>query len=111
MFLRYTLNRNVLLTALCVSMGLCASATASEALNRPIEQQQSISFGTTETVLKIGQNSFTEQQVREHLRGNGFDNVKRILLDDNGIWRALVDHEGHDYLISVDYSGKIVVEN
>ncbi len=60
---------------------------------------------------KSGKNSFTSSQVKNHLMQNGFKDIKRLRLDDKGIWRALVEFEKRHVLISVDYSGAIHVQD
>ncbi|AQX19838.1 hypothetical protein [Bartonella sp. WD16.2] len=62
-------------------------------------------------VSKAGQNSFTASQIRNHLMKNGFQNIKRLYLDDKGIWRALVEFKNCNFLISIDYSGVVSVQS
>ncbi|ATO57397.1 hypothetical protein [Bartonella sp. 1-1C] len=60
---------------------------------------------------KVGKNSFTASQIRNHLTENGFKNIKRLRLDDKGIWRALAEFKNCYFLISIDYSGTISIQN
>ncbi|EJF90304.1 hypothetical protein [Bartonella tamiae] len=62
------------------------------------------------TMMKIGHNSFTKEQIEKRLRDHGFNHIKHLLLDPDGIWRALISHNGHNYKVSIDYSGDIFVE-
>ncbi|ENN91780.1 hypothetical protein [Bartonella schoenbuchensis] len=62
-------------------------------------------------VTKAGQNSFTASQIRNRLIKNGFQNIKQLYLDDKGIWRALVEFKNCNFLISIDYSGVVSVQN
>ncbi|OPB31694.1 hypothetical protein [Bartonella sp. AR 15-3] len=60
---------------------------------------------------KVGKNSFTASQIKNHLIENGFKNIKRLRLDDKGIWRALVKFKNCYFFISIDYSGEINIQN
>ncbi len=42
---------------------------------------------------------------------NGFTNIKRLRLDDKGIWRALVEFKKSHFFMSVDYSGTVSIQN
>ncbi|WP_455474801.1 hypothetical protein [Bartonella sp. B30(2025)] len=66
---------------------------------------------TTQDISKPGKNSFTVSQIKNYLKQNGFSNIKRLRLDDKGIWRALVEFKKCHFLISVDYSGAIHIQN
>nr|CBI79278.1 conserved hypothetical protein [Bartonella sp. AR 15-3] len=59
----------------------------------------------------MGKNSFTASQIKNHLIENGFKNIKRLRLDDKGIWRALVKFKNCYFFISIDYSGEINIQN
>ncbi|MCZ2328256.1 hypothetical protein [Bartonella sp. F02] len=64
-----------------------------------------------QSVTKAGKNSFTASQIKNYLMKNGFTNIKRLHLDDKGIWRALVKFKKCHFFISVDYSGAINIQN
>ncbi|WP_317993262.1 hypothetical protein [Bartonella gliris] len=68
-------------------------------------------YTTTKDIAKSGQNSFTASQVKNCLMQNGFRNIKRLRLDDKGIWRALVEFKKCHFFISVDYSGTVSIQN
>ncbi|EJF85984.1 hypothetical protein [Candidatus Bartonella washoeensis] len=68
-------------------------------------------YVSTQDIAKPGQNSFTTSQIKNCLMQNGFRNIKRLRLDDKGIWRTLVEFEKCHFLISVDYSGAVSIQN
>ncbi|MBB4076404.1 hypothetical protein GGR08_000701 [Bartonella fuyuanensis] len=71
---------------------------------------QTFTYTSPKGIAKIGQNSFTASQVKNCLMQNGFENIKRLRLDDKGIWRALVEFKKSLFLISVDYSGIVNIQ-
>ncbi len=91
----------------CVS--LIVSISISEVFHLPY--CQTFIYSSTQSVTKIGQNSFTASQVKNCLMQNGFENIKRLRLDDKGIWRALVKFKKSHFFVSVDYSGTISIQN
>ncbi|QEE09303.1 hypothetical protein D1093_06660 [Bartonella kosoyi] len=91
----------------CVS--LIVTTSISEVFHLPY--CQTFTYSTTQNVTKIGQNSFTASQVKNCLMQNGFENIKRLRLDDKGIWRALVKFKKSHFFVSVDYSGTISIQN
>ncbi len=91
----------------CVS--LIVTTSISGVLNFPY--CQGLNYTSTKDITKIGQNSFTASQVKNCLMQNGFENIKRLRLDDKGIWRALVKFKRSHFLVSVDYSGTVSIQN
>ena len=55
-----------------------------------------------------GANSFTEGQVVDRLRAQGFSNIGTLLKDENGVWRGEADKGGRQVKVGVDYQGNIV---
>lgn len=90
----------------CVS--LIVTTSISEVFHLPY--CQTFTYNSTQNVAKIGQNSFTATQVKNCLMQNGFENLKRLRLDDKGIWRALVKFNKSHFFVSVDYSGTISIQ-
>ncbi len=72
---------------------------------------RAFTYSSTQNITKIGQNSFTASQVKNCLMQNGFENIKRLRLDDKGIWRALVKFKKSHFLVSVDYAGTVSIQN
>ncbi|ACS51334.1 MULTISPECIES: hypothetical protein [Bartonella] len=91
----------------CVS--LTVTTSISEVFHLPY--CQAFTYSSTQNVTKIGQNSFTASQVKNCLMQNGFENIKRLRLDDKGIWRALVKFKKSHFFVSVDYSGTVSIQN
>ncbi|WP_208432017.1 hypothetical protein, partial [Bartonella bovis] len=72
---------------------------------------QNTKYALTQDITKPGQNSFTASQIKNFLMRNGFRDIKRLRLDDKGIWRALVKFRECHFFISVDYSGAVSIHN
>ncbi|WP_330167590.1 hypothetical protein [Bartonella grahamii] len=96
-----------LIMIVCVS--LIVTTSISEVFHLPY--CQTFTYSSTQNVTKIGQNSFTASQVKNCLMQNGFENIKRLRLDDTGIWRALVKFKKSHFFVSVDYSGTVSIQN
>ncbi|WP_019223335.1 hypothetical protein [Bartonella rattaustraliani] len=85
-------------------------ASTSEFFQPPSYCQAS-AYSFTKDISKPGQNSFTAAQIKNCLMQNGFTNIKRLRLDDKGIWRALVEFKKSHFFMSVDYSGTVSIQN
>ncbi|CBI76448.1 conserved protein of unknown function [Bartonella clarridgeiae 73] len=92
----------------CISPIVIAAVPIEVHYDPYCQTSKYISFQKT---TKAGKNSFTASQIRNRLMENGFKNIKRLRLDDKGIWRALVEFKKRYFLISVDYSGTINIQN
>ncbi|WP_332060861.1 hypothetical protein [Bartonella sp. CB74] len=92
-----------------VSISFTVSDSISEVFYDPSCQISTYSF--SQNITKAGQNSFTASQIKNYLIQNGFKNIKRLRLDDKGIWRALVEFKKCYFLISVDYSGTFNIQS
>ncbi|MBB5073045.1 hypothetical protein HNQ69_000149 [Bartonella callosciuri] len=92
---------------------MCLSSVVTSSMGNffyaPYCQASVYSF--TKDISKPGQNSFTASQIRKCFMQNGFTNIKRLRLDDKGIWRALVEFKKCHFFISVDYSGTVSIQN
>ncbi|WP_273791056.1 MULTISPECIES: hypothetical protein [unclassified Bartonella] len=107
-----TLNKFLKLSTffiMIVCVSLIVTTSISEVFHLPY--CQTFTYSSTQNVTKIGQNSFTASQVKNCLMQNGFENIKRLRLDDNGIWRALVKFKKSHFFVSVDYSGTVSIQN
>ncbi|WP_375623217.1 MULTISPECIES: hypothetical protein [unclassified Bartonella] len=107
-----TLNKFLKLSTffiMIVCVSLIISTSISEVFHLPY--CQTFTYSPTQNVTKIGQNSFTASQVKNCLMQNGFENIKRLRLDDNGIWRALVKLKKSHFFVSLDYSGTVSIQN
>ncbi|WP_345096036.1 hypothetical protein [Bartonella acomydis] len=92
-----------------ICLSSIVTALISKLFYAPYCQTSAYSF--TKDITKSGQNSFTASQIKNCLVQNGFANIKRLRLDDTGVWRALVKLKENHFLISVDYSGTISIQN
>jgi hypothetical protein len=63
--------------------------------------------GVDTTAPLPGSNSFTENQIRERLEGNGFTGVTGLRKDDQGVWRGTAMRNGASTPVAVDYRGNI----
>ncbi|WP_246789982.1 hypothetical protein [Bartonella taylorii] len=96
-----------LMIIICLSFFVTASI--SKVFYAPYCQASTYSF--TKDITKLGQNSFNASQIKNCLMQNGFTNIKRLRLDDKGIWRALVEFKKCYFFVSVDYSGTVSIQN
>lgn len=96
-----------LIVILCISS--IVTASISGVFHSSYCQISAYTF--TKDITKSGQNSFTASQIKNCLMQNGFSNIRRLRLDDKGIWRALVKLKKHHFLVSVDYSGTVSIQN
>ncbi|MET3560030.1 hypothetical protein ABID39_000717 [Bartonella japonica] len=96
------------ITMICLSSIVIAST--SNFFHTPSYCQAS-AYSFTKDITKPGQNSFTAAQIKNCLMQNGFTNIKRLRLDDKGIWRALIKFKKCPLLVSIDYSGTVSVQN
>jgi hypothetical protein len=55
-----------------------------------------------------GENSFTEQQVRERLAAAGYTGIGSLNLDSDGVWRTTAIKEDTLVSLGFDYQGNIV---
>lgn len=55
-----------------------------------------------------GANSFTEGQARERIVEAGFQDVKELKQDDQGIWRGQATKSGAQVGVALDYRGNVV---
>ncbi|WP_442895300.1 hypothetical protein [Bartonella sp. CB175] len=72
---------------------------------------QILDYTFTKNITKPGHNSFTASQIKTYLTRSGFKDIKRLRLDDKGIWCALVEFKKCHFFISIDYSGTINIKN
>ncbi|MDI7865221.1 PepSY domain-containing protein [Rhizobiaceae bacterium n13] len=57
-----------------------------------------------------GENSFTEDQVRERLKDAGFGEVTNLTLGNDGVWRGMATSNGKQTNIAMDYQGNITTQ-
>ncbi|WP_336294336.1 hypothetical protein [Bartonella sp. CB169] len=92
---------------------ICFSSQVTASINKfssPLYCKD-FTYAFLKDITKPGQNSFTASQIKNFLIQNGFTNIKRLRLDDKGIWRALVEFKKCIFFVSVDYSGAFSIQN
>jgi hypothetical protein len=57
-----------------------------------------------------GANSFTETQARDRLAAAGFQEVKDLKKDDQGVWRAVAKKGDTQVNVALDFKGNVVQE-
>ncbi|WP_336279283.1 hypothetical protein [Bartonella sp. CB175] len=94
-------------------MIVCTSFIIADSIGREINSLycQIPNYTFTKNITKPGHNSFTASQIKTYLTRSGFKDIKRLRLDDKGIWRALVEFKKCHFFISIDYSGTINIKN
>ncbi|WP_039758654.1 hypothetical protein [Bartonella queenslandensis] len=104
---------SILKLSIFFMMIVCVSLIVTTSISKVFHLPycHTFTYSSTQSVAKIGQNSFTASQVKNCLMQNGFENIKRLRLDDKGIWRALVKFKKSHFFVSVDYSGTISIQN
>ncbi|HEY8565496.1 MAG TPA: hypothetical protein VIL65_08360 [Beijerinckiaceae bacterium] len=65
---------------------------------------------TTSPRLEAGSNSFTEAQARGRIEAAGFQDVKELKKDDQGIWRGQAMQSGRSVSVGVDYKGNVATQ-
>ncbi|WP_332065570.1 hypothetical protein [Bartonella sp. CB189] len=106
------LNKNFNLTVFLIAI-ICISFTITDSTSMEVSDlcYKISSSNFNKNIAKPGQNSFTALQIKKYLMRKGFKDIKRLRLDDQGIWRALVKFKKCHFLVSVDYSGTIIIKN
>ncbi len=57
-----------------------------------------------------GANSFTEAQARDRIAAAGFQEVKDLKKDDQGVWRGMARKGDQQVNVALDYRGNVVQE-
>jgi putative membrane protein len=57
-----------------------------------------------------GANSFTEAQARDRIAAAGFNEVKELKKDDQGVWRGMARKGDSQVNVALDYRGNVVQE-
>lgn len=55
-----------------------------------------------------GANSFTEAQARDRISKAGFQDVKELKKDEQGIWRGQASKSGQQVGVALDFRGNVV---
>jgi hypothetical protein len=57
-----------------------------------------------------GENSFTEAQAQDRIKGAGYTDVSALKLNGKGIWRGTAMKDGKSVAVGLDYQGNVVTE-
>jgi hypothetical protein len=57
-----------------------------------------------------GANSFTEAQARDRIAAAGFQDVKNLKKDDQGVWRGMARKGDQQVNVALDFRGNVVQE-
>ena len=97
--------------------GGASSATSGgqNAVTRPntdhAHDGKSAAIGTTANVkLEKGANSFTEGEARSRLEKAGYNEVKGLKKDGDGIWHASVMMDGKPASVGLDFKGNVAAQ-
>jgi len=66
--------------------------------------------GNTAAAPVVGENSFTMGEAETHIEGRGFTDVSDLVLDDQGIWRGMANHNGTAVRVALDFQGNVFSE-
>ena len=93
---------------LAVTMGTASAQTATPAA--PADKPAAQTTTTTTTPPVAGANSFTETQARDRIAAAGFQDVKDLKKDDQGIWRGMAKKGDTQVNVALDFRGNVVQE-
>ena len=104
------MNRTLALVAIAGLLGSVAAFAQTAATNSS-SMPRAISSGDagakTAAAPVPGRNSFTRKQARSRLRDHGYDEVKDLKKDDQGVWHATAVKAGQPVGVTLDYQGNI----
>ena len=92
--------------ALLLSGALVACSKPADKTNAPVNAEQN----RVTTQPAAGNNSFTEDQARGHLKNGGYTDVTSLTQDDKGVWRGQALKDGKSMEVSVDYQGSVTAK-
>lgn len=97
--------------AAVLTLGLMTAACdkPSEPSNAPVNEEQNRT-ATTPAAAAPGDNSFTENQAREHLVAGGYTEPSALTQDAAGLWTGTAMKDGQSVNVAVDYQGTITVK-
>jgi hypothetical protein len=94
--------------ALAVTMGTASAQTATPAA--PADTPARQTTATTTNPPLPGANSFTEAQARDRIAAAGFQEVKDLKKDDQGVWRGMAKKGDTQVNVALDFRGNVVQE-
>ena len=99
--------RTGLLAAAYLALGGAAFAQAPGGPdakgNAPVKAIYSINDGGA----KVGANSFTRGQTRQHILNSGYTAVSALTKGDDGVWRGVATKDGAPVPVALDFKGDV----
>jgi len=95
--------------ALAFSVGAASAQTTSPAPGAADPPARATSSQATNPPLP-GANSFTEKQAQDRIAEAGFQEVKNLKKDDQGVWRGVAKKGDSQVNVALDYRGNVVQE-
>lgn len=95
--------------ALAFTVSAAAAQTATPAPGASDQPARSTSSEATNPPLP-GANSFTETQARDRIAEAGFQDVKNLKKDDQGVWRGIAKKGESQVNVALDFRGNVVQE-
>lgn len=94
---------------LAFSVGAASAQTTSPAPGAADQPARGTSSQATNPPLP-GANSFTEKQAQDRIAEAGFQEVKNLKKDDQGVWRGVAKKGDSQVNVALDYRGNVVQE-
>jgi hypothetical protein len=95
--------------ALALSVSAASAQTATTAPGATDQPARETSSTATNPPLP-GANSFTEAQAVDRIAKAGFQDVKNLKKDDQGVWRGIAKKGDSQVNVALDYRGNVVQE-
>lgn len=84
--------------------------TPSESMQKVPDPSNEETGSINPATLQSGENSFTENQARQHIEKAGFTNVGTLTLDEQGIWRGTARKGATNVNVGLDFKGNVAAE-
>lgn len=94
--------------ALALSIGTASAQTATPGAPADKPARETPTNATNPPV--PGANSFTEAQARDRIAAAGFQDVKSLKKDDQGVWRGMAKKGDTQVNVALDFRGNVVQE-
>jgi hypothetical protein len=103
------LRLGVAAVALVCALGTATAQTTSPSTAPADQPARETPAAATNPPLP-GANSFTETQARDRIAAAGFQDVKDLKKDDQGVWRGVAKKGDTQVNVALDYRGNVVQE-
>jgi hypothetical protein len=105
-----SLRFGVAALALALSVGAASAQTTSPAAPGAADQPARGTSSQATNPPLPGANSFTEKQAADRIAEAGYQEVKNLKKDDQGVWRGIAKKGDSQVNIALDYRGNVVQE-